>query len=71
MTYEKEIARLHAAIEDADAVVVGAGAGLSTAASFTIEPVHIWPIRHFNSPFVGIQTISTAASNEASFVCNG
>ena len=35
MTYEKEIARLHAAIEDADAVVVGAGAGLSTAAGFT------------------------------------
>ena len=35
MTYENEIARLRQAVDDADAVVVGAGAGLSTAAGFT------------------------------------
>ena len=35
MAYENEIARLHEAIKSADAVVVGAGAGLSTAAGFT------------------------------------
>ena len=35
MTHENEIARLHEAIKSADAVVVGAGAGLSTAAGFT------------------------------------
>ena len=35
MTYENEIARLRQAIDDTDAVVVGAGAGLSTAAGFT------------------------------------
>ena len=35
MAYENKIARLHEAIESADAVVVGAGAGLSTAAGFT------------------------------------
>ncbi|MBQ9003510.1 MAG: Sir2 silent information regulator family NAD-dependent deacetylase [Eggerthellaceae bacterium] len=35
MEYGKELARLSAAIEGADAVVVGAGAGLSTAAGFT------------------------------------
>ena len=34
-SYENEIARLRTAIEDAEAVVVGAGAGLSTAAGFT------------------------------------
>ena len=34
-TYESELARLHAALDDADAIVVGAGAGLSTAAGFT------------------------------------
>ena len=34
-SYENGIARLRAAIEGADAVVVGAGAGLSTAAGFT------------------------------------
>ena len=35
MTHENEIARLHEAIKSADAVVVGAGAGFSTAAGFT------------------------------------
>jgi len=35
MAHENEIARLRQAIEDADAIVVGAGAGLSTAAGFT------------------------------------
>ena len=35
MTYGNEITRLHEAIKSADAVVVGAGAGLSTAAGFT------------------------------------
>ena len=35
IAYENEIARLHEAIKSADAVVVGAGAGLSTAAGFT------------------------------------
>ena len=34
-SYENEIVRLRTAIEEADAVVVGAGAGLSTAAGFT------------------------------------
>ena len=34
-TYEDEAARLRAALDQADAVVVGAGAGLSTAAGFT------------------------------------
>ena len=34
-TYENEIARLGAALDGADAVVIGAGAGLSTAAGFT------------------------------------
>lgn len=34
-TYEDELARLRAALGKADAVVVGAGAGLSTAAGFT------------------------------------
>ena len=34
-SYENEIVRLRAAIEESDAVVVGAGAGLSTAAGFT------------------------------------
>jgi len=34
-TYEDELARLRAALGEADAVVVGAGAGLSTAAGFT------------------------------------
>ena len=35
MSNENEIARLREAIENADAIVVGAGAGLSTAAGFT------------------------------------
>ena len=35
MTYGNGIARLHDAIKSADAIVVGAGAGLSTAAGFT------------------------------------
>ena len=34
-SYENEIVRLRAAIEESDAVVVGAGAGLSSAAGFT------------------------------------
>ena len=34
-TYQSEVARLRQAIDDADAVVVGAGAGLSTSAGFT------------------------------------
>lgn len=33
--YEKEIGRLRTALEEADAVVIGAGAGLSTSAGFT------------------------------------
>ena len=35
MAYEEEILRLHEAIDNADAIVVGAGAGLSTAAGLT------------------------------------
>ena len=35
MAHENEIARLRQAVEDADAIMVGAGAGLSTAAGFT------------------------------------
>jgi len=35
MAHENETARLRQAVEDADAIVVGAGAGLSTAAGFT------------------------------------
>ena len=35
MTYESNIKKLARAIEEADAVVIGAGAGLSTAAGFT------------------------------------
>ena len=34
-TYERDIARVATAIDTADAVFVGAGAGLSTAAGFT------------------------------------
>ena len=35
MAHENEIARLRQAVEDADAIMVGAGAGLSTAVGFT------------------------------------
>ena len=35
MAYEEEILRLHEAIDNADAIVVGAGAGFSTAAGLT------------------------------------
>ena len=35
MSHEREIARLREAIGDADTIVVGAGAGLSTAAGLT------------------------------------
>ncbi len=35
MTFNKEIAQLREAIENAEAIVVGAGAGLSTSAGLT------------------------------------
>ena len=35
MTYKSELQRLRTAIDQADAIVVGAGAGLSTSAGFT------------------------------------